>query len=166
MKIAPNTKVAASTFAERAIAFCTLIEKNKQFSSPIFLKQCHWLLSELNVLALSLPEDLDVSETESDFSLNADALFHEMRAKLGKRDIFWVVFNPYSREKPVQASLADAFRDIYLEMKEGLSIYGSGSLQACRDAIWHWRFGHENHWGKHAVEALMALHELQSEGYE
>jgi hypothetical protein len=158
-------KTAALVFSERAVAFCTLMEKHAHFPTPMFLRQCHWLLSELNVLALSLPEVRGTLKTDPDLPISGHDLYKQLQAKLGARDYFWVVFNPYSEEAPVQASLADGFRDIYLEMKEGLLIYNSGSPQACADAIWTWKFGHEHSWGKHVVEALMALHDLQGSGY-
>ena len=51
-------------------------------------------------------------------------------------------------------SLADDAADIYRDLPSGLN----------DNAVGEWRFGFDNNWGKHAAEALYALHSLTHPG--
>jgi len=71
------------------------------------------------------------------------------------------MFDPFDQGecKPVTGSLSDGLADIYFDVKEGLMrIPADGEVPA--HVIWAWAFGLEIHWGKHAVEAIAALHAL------
>ena len=58
-------------------------------------------------------------------------------------------------EKAVVGSLADDIADIYRDVVSGLRAFQSG-LRA--EAIWEWGFNFRDHWGRHATEAIKALH--------
>ena len=58
-------------------------------------------------------------------------------------------------EEPVVGDLADDLVDIYRDVLAGLSLYEVGSVE---DAIWHWGFNFQIHWGEHASSAIRALH--------
>src|SRR5437870_2087557 len=61
--------------------------------------------------------------------------------------------------KPVTAGLADDLADIFFDVKEGLMrVPADGPVPA--NVIWDWAFGLESHWGRHAVNAIGALHSL------
>ena len=67
-------------------------------------------------------------------------------------------FDPWALEEgPVVSDVVDDLLDIYLELKNGLA-----TLEAVgwREAAWHWRESFVSHWGRHAVSALSALHNL------
>lgn len=70
-------------------------------------------------------------------------------------DRYWKVFDPYNLEEPVSMSLIDDILDIYKDVKEGILLY-ERSEQI--EAIWHWKFQFEIHWGRHAINAICALH--------
>jgi hypothetical protein len=58
-------------------------------------------------------------------------------------------------EEPVVGDLADDLADIYRDLKAGLWLYDHG---ATREAVWTWRYYFRIHWGRHATNALYALH--------
>jgi hypothetical protein len=58
-------------------------------------------------------------------------------------------------EAPVVGDLADDLVDIYADVALGLSLYDAGSAE---DALWHWGFNFQIHWGAHASSAIRALH--------
>ncbi|MFT8317259.1 MAG: DUF5063 domain-containing protein [Sporolactobacillus sp.] len=74
-----------------------------------------------------------------------------------KYDTYWEVFNSYHFEQPIQGSLVDDIKNIYIELKKGEYYY---QRQQFSEAIWQWKFGFETHWGLHAIEAIRALHSL------
>jgi hypothetical protein len=66
------------------------------------------------------------------------------------------IFSPLvPPEEPEVGDLADDLVDIYRDVAVGLSLYDAGSAE---DAIWHWGFNFQIHWGKHASSAIRALH--------
>jgi len=67
------------------------------------------------------------------------------------------IFSPLvsAPEEPVVGDLADDLLDIYRDVAVGLQLYEAGRID---DAIWHWGFNFQLHWGKHASSAIRALH--------
>lgn len=51
--------------------------------------------------------------------------------------------------------LADDITDIYRDLSEGLSLYSTGHLA---EAEWAFVFSFRSHWGRHAADAIQALH--------
>jgi hypothetical protein len=64
-----------------------------------------------------------------------------------------------SEDEPSVGSLADDLADIWRDVTEGLLALEIGSPEA--DVIFHWRYLLDVHWGRHAVDALAALHALE-----
>jgi hypothetical protein len=58
-------------------------------------------------------------------------------------------------EDPVVGDLADDLADIYRDIKAGLWLYDHGHTT---QAVWAWRYTFQIHWGRHATNALYALH--------
>ncbi len=50
--------------------------------------------------------------------------------------------------------VGDDLMDTYKDVKIGSLLMAEGRVE---EAIWHWFFMHQVHWGKHAVGALAAL---------
>ena len=65
-----------------------------------------------------------------------------------------VPYNPLVLEEPVGGSLIDDIQDIYREIKKGIMFFQTNPAAA----LWEWKFGFDNHWGNHAVDAIRALH--------
>jgi hypothetical protein len=59
--------------------------------------------------------------------------------------------------------IADDVADVWRDVKRGLLALGEGHRPD--DVTWQWRFDFYSHWGRHATEALRALHaRLADEG--
>jgi len=67
------------------------------------------------------------------------------------------VFDPTKDSEAIFGSLADDIRDIYRDLKKGLELKKTYPSQP-EAAIGEWRFGFYSHWGKHAIDALLAMH--------
>src|SRR5262245_44842754 len=52
-------------------------------------------------------------------------------------------------------SLCDDLAEIYRDVVSALRTYRAGGRL---EAVWHWRFDLQAHWGAHAVSAIRALH--------
>ena len=81
--------------------------------------------------------------------------------KLGGEFYYEKVFDPFDPKdcEPVTISLAEDLADIYYDLREGLlRVPEHGPVPA--KAIWQWVFGLKNHWGRHAVGAIAAMHSL------
>jgi hypothetical protein len=55
-------------------------------------------------------------------------------------------------------SIADDLADTWRDLKQGLLALESGSPEA--DVVFSWRHDFTSHWGRHAVNALAALHDF------
>lgn len=83
--------------------------------------------------------------------------FAAVQEVLGGWSGYWTTHSPTSEEgEPVLLPLADDLADIWRDMKRGLLALDAGAAED--DVIWEWRFGFRTHWGRHATEALRALH--------
>lgn len=75
---------------------------------------------------------------------------------LGRNDAYWEVFDPTHKETPVEGSVALDLSEIRFDLQQGLLALERGApLEA---VVWEWRWGLDNHWGNHLVNALRAIH--------
>jgi hypothetical protein len=67
------------------------------------------------------------------------------------------VFDPFvlPPEEPVVGSIADDVADIYGDVVGGLVEYEASRTA---QAVWEWKFQLRSHWGRHATDAMYALH--------
>jgi len=71
-----------------------------------------------------------------------------------------MVFDPFEpNAQPIVHTLSDDLADIYCDINEGLLEIGN-QAPVSSGTIWEWKFGLEIHWGRHAVNAISALHAL------
>jgi hypothetical protein len=74
------------------------------------------------------------------------------------------VFDPFGRvELPVTATIHDDLNDIYNDLQEGLLCYRDARYA---DALWHWRSSYYIHWGRHVVQAQVAIWNFLAFGNE
>jgi hypothetical protein len=85
-----------------------------------------------------------------------------MDGKLGKYGFPAMGFEPYEdeEEKGEKHFLATDFSEIYSNLKEGLVEYRLNTKDNIENAIWHWWFLFENHWGHHIILAMPAIYWL------
>ena len=63
--------------------------------------------------------------------------------------------DPAPEQGSVVGDIGGDVLDIYNDIKAGCLLFDRGETN---EAIWHWLFLHGVHWGRHAVDALFALH--------
>lgn len=141
----------AEKFLSSAISFCELVENYKTNNDNDKLNKLLISVSSLYAQAMSLPQVEPENIYVSDFNFDLPNL------NLGKNETYWTVFEPYTFEEPVRGSLTDDLIDIYKDLKQGVLLYQRDEQL---EAIWHWKFHYEYHWGRHALNAMRALHTI------
>ncbi len=175
--VADNAEIA-SRFARIANQFCSLVDSALNLERADLLLQIYRILPKLIDEAISLP-DLELSDNDEPneedgqpgSSTNArqslqqwDQLYRLLKEKLGDWDRYSQMFDPTMDDKAISGSLADDIADIYRDVKEGL-VLAEARAAAPEDVIWDWRLSFYSHWGKHAMDALLAVHfRLQNVG--
>lgn len=141
-------------FARVAAQFCQWAEGESQ-SPDREAQVALQFLCDLYQLALQLPSEFGEEEAAE----VSDESWKRVYRRFGA-----LPFNYYShcfdpQEVPTEAAatadLADDLADIWRDLKRGLSLFGSGHLQA---AAWEWKQNFWQHWGRHAAGGIYALH--------
>lgn len=147
------SKDKAIEFYEQAEKYCHFINQNVITIDQVpFLIE---LLMTLYISALGFPETQPETDNVSLDNLDTDSV------RLSKQisTTYWQVFNPYIDEDPVCSDLIDDLTDIATDLRKGMKEYESGRYEG---AIFEWKFLFNNHWGQHIVDALRALHTLNT----
>ncbi|RJS59239.1 DUF5063 domain-containing protein [Bacillus sp. PK3_68] len=141
------------SFLSSANHYCTLIDSLTCIEERSIEKLLVALL-DLYLKAQQLPD------VEPD---NIKALQVEIslpKIDFGKYEYYWEVFDLYKLDEPECGSLSDDILDIYKDLKEGIILF---EQEMTNEAIWHWKFHFEAHWGSHTVNALRALHSVKND---
>ncbi|MDY5730901.1 MAG: DUF5063 domain-containing protein [Eubacteriales bacterium] len=113
------------------------------------------MLMTLYISAMSLPAtESETNELSSDISEAVSIRFSEQIPTM-----YWEIFDPYVDEEPVCGDLLDDLSDIAADLRDGMKEYEAGRFG---NAIFEWKFGLNNHWGQHIVDALKALHSIRT----
>jgi hypothetical protein len=169
-----------TAFAAEAERFCALVEARSTVEFDTFLVDVHRSLAVLYTLGLALPpgdvlwddaNDDEADDDDAEIIIEVDpdrhsheewdVLFKELGARLGARNAYREIFDPYeSPNNPaVTGSLADDIADTYHDIRCGLRKWRRFETG---EALWEWRFQFEIHWSEHALGAMRALRSLAS----
>lgn len=143
------------------MAFCAWCEATDFANRPE--KQAATWLARLHASALELP-DVEPENDDDPPKVPATSLaLAEQNLGHFSGMYYRVVFDPRPEltEEPVMGDIGDDLLDTYKDIKVGLILHERSQNQ---EALWYWSFLHRVHWGKHAVDALAALHNIASEG--
>lgn len=168
--LADNAEIAAR-FAVVANRFCSVVDSASSTERADLLLQIYRILPKLIDEAISLP---DVRLSDSDDQVEGSGqpafranvrpsvqewgqLYNLLKEKLGDWDRYWQVFDPTEDDEAIFGTLADDIADIYRDLKEGLVLIEAHEAPP-EDIIWNWRLLFYSHWGKHAMDALLAVH--------
>jgi hypothetical protein len=172
---------ALRAFASLAEEYCSWIDSCDEHTCLEILSAAHSLLARLYAAGLALPStgvlfDDDPDDAGTDVwepgatprdpdrgdDLSQARIYRCLAGKLGRWNSYREVFDPYEppSEAEVMSSLSDDLSDVHGDLRSGLLKWHRGGTG---EALWEWRFGLENHWGKHATDALRALHILAAE---
>jgi sugar phosphate isomerase/epimerase len=156
-----HTNSSADAFVDAARRFRAFIESTTT-SGRQFVSELELVLADLYRYAIRLPsvDAADCDETPPEIETALDV--RRLADRLGANRYYWMVFNPASHDdhEPVCADLLDDLEEILSEIEEGLLWFDLGSEASRSEAMWHLKFGFEQHWGAHAINALTALHSL------
>ena len=152
----------AKDFRSVAESFVAFVDESAEGPRDPLVRELERRIAELYVAALSLPQPGELRSTQPTSSMRHDeaaSLMRRLSRQLGDYDFYNLVFDPYDfvDSTPVTGSLADDVTDIYRDLKNGLVAYDAGETE---DAVWEWRFEFDSHWGRHAANALYAIHVL------
>lgn len=113
------------------------------------------LLMKLYISAADLPET-DMETIDSTELFEADRIQITFDAQIPTW--YWEVFDSFVQEDAVCSNLADDLSEIAAELQNGMREFEAGRIG---NAVFEWKFGLNNHWGNHAVDALRALHAIR-----
>jgi Domain of unknown function (DUF5063) len=140
-------------FADIVRRFCQWAESEPQDPTSE-ARTARRLLAELYLQAIDLPK----APSDADAPEIAQEQYQSVFKRFGALpfNYYSECFNPLAipAEQPVTADLADDLADIWRDLKRGLALYESGSVEA---AAWEWGFHFNTHWGHHTCGALYAL---------
>jgi hypothetical protein len=147
-------------FPREAARYCSLIESADSFKREAFAaelaKALARLLSAASGLAAVAPTDSQpaVRLPQEEWT----GRFAAIQRTLGEWDAYWTTLAPYGADAQdaVMLPLADDLADIWRDLKPGLLALERGA--APNSVTWEWRFDFYSHWGRHATEALRAIH--------
>ena len=146
-------KEEAERFLTLAREFCAFVETAPELEPARLRERLLEVLPSLYLAGLDLP----VAETDDEFEdVELQLDFVRLSNHLGEVDRYWEVFDPTEYTKPLEGSIAADLAEIRHDLERGLLALERGvSLEA---VVWEWRWSLENHWGKHLVDALRAIH--------
>jgi hypothetical protein len=166
-------------FAAEVESFCDVIENLPSYDLYNLLTELDERLPLLYSLAHRLPNlDFD-NETEA-MEAQRTEIAHRFRVrrvaywesskeqldeKFGSRSRYALVFDPIEQGEPVECGFGEDIGSVYGDLKETLDLFREGSEAAAQQASWDWKFG-LNHWGKHVLDALAAIHSLLNWHYD
>ncbi|MGI6508297.1 MAG: DUF5063 domain-containing protein [Saccharofermentanales bacterium] len=113
------------------------------------------LLMKLYISAVNLPET-EPETINSVVSDETDEILITFAEQIPQ--LYWEIFDPFNQEDAVCANLADDLSDIATDLYDGMREFEAGRTG---NAVFEWKFGLNNHWGKHATDALRALHAIR-----
>ena len=141
-------------FYDLADTYCCFLSENEitDASASCLME----LLMKLYISAVNLPE----AEPETvEHSTAGDTDLPSVRISDQIPQFYWEVFDPFAKDEPVCGDLADDLSDIAADLKIGMEEYEAGRIG---NAVNEWKFGLNDHWGSHIVDALRALHTIRT----
>jgi hypothetical protein len=152
-----------ASFAETARGFCLWCE-SRSLEASREVTAAMWLAS-LHANALRLPKA--ASDNSDGLPDIPEELLSHAKRNLANFDGYYYreYFdpNPTLNEESVIGDVGDDLLDTYKDIRAGLILFDRGESS---EALWHWSFLHQVHWGHHAVGAMFALHCMQTSEQE
>jgi hypothetical protein len=141
---------AVAPFVRIAREYCSFVATAHGLELDERLGRARELLLSLYAAGVRLP---DVEPDTGDTTPSVPS--PERWPGFDKHEIYWEVFDPYEHGEIIASELSDDVLDVYRDIRRGLS---SWERRRFADAVWAWRFHFDVHWGRHATDALRALH--------
>jgi hypothetical protein len=152
-----------AAYYQAAVSFCAFLEERDSIGTLDFLLASQAQLLRLYATALAMPWIELQTNKEYDDKLSDEsfqAILLAVAERLGKARYYWHVFDPTNDldNEPVCGDLLDDFGDIYKNLKYTLLIFHLGQEDCEENALWQFKSDFDAHWGRHCINALMAIH--------
>ena len=157
-----NNAEVADRFGVAAKQFCSIVDSASHMDRGEFVSQIYRVLPKLIDQAIEMP-DVEGSDREQRKSSPRvrheewEQFYNSLKEKLGDWDLYHQVFDPTHDNEAIVGTLADDIADIFGDLKEGL-VFIEAAQASPEEAIWTWRLLFYSHWGKHAMDVLLAIH--------
>ncbi|MBR5998741.1 MAG: DUF5063 domain-containing protein [Deltaproteobacteria bacterium] len=148
-----NEEVAS--FYETASQFLSFVTKNE--ITHLSVNHLMTMLMKLYIEGLSLPDYPDI-EIETD-DAHMTSVMPSITISKELPNLYWQIYYPFNENDLVGGALYDDIMDIVWDLLSGMEEYNKGRIG---NAVFSWRFGLDNHWGQHAVDAIRVLHALRT----
>jgi hypothetical protein len=158
---------AVEDFRRAAQSYCALVEEADRpdaVTYELILER----LSDLYAAALRLPRvEPETEHDPPDRPTDEDeaALIRLLSPLFEPRDVYWLV-EPHepTLEKKLEknllaGSLSEDLASVWRDVKRGLLAVDEDA--PVDDVVFDWWFAFDSHWGRHAVDAMAALHKLR-----
>ena len=156
----PATLDAVAQFAAEVVRFRDWARDGTD-SGELAVRNALIRIGTLYLAALELPPEwsdelADAPDAQGIPDEERWAIDRSIAARLPFSD-FARVFDPFvfPPEEPVAGPISNDIADIYREVVGGLIEYEASRTP---QAVWEWGFGLRSHWGRHAMDAMHALH--------
>lgn len=145
-------------FHAAALAYCPSVENEAVEPRAVLRNLVRLVDAALGVPAVK-PSAVDHEKDPPGLAGASKAVQANVEKALHPADWYQMYFHPLNAAEPVPCtgSLSEDLAEIYEEVRRGLHL---ASIGAEEDAAWYWRLMFEGHWGRHATQAIVALHDL------
>ncbi|HAN76706.1 MAG TPA: DUF5063 domain-containing protein [Bacteroidales bacterium] len=156
-------------FTTVANEYCSFVEHAASFSKRDFISKSQKLLALLYAKAAVLPEVF----TESDELLEKfvqefhyEAVRDAVAARLSTHEQFVFMISPEMRtvSEAENVSIAEAYADIYQDLKDFVMSYRQGINEVMSEALWVCKTNFEQFWGNRLLSVLNMLHAILYSG--
>ncbi|MSQ32789.1 MAG: DUF5063 domain-containing protein [Dehalococcoidia bacterium] len=152
----PDENLAAEEFVKLIRGYTTLVDNLSNFTTSAFLFECSKILPRLYLSAQELPY---VSISDSYEGEDIGSPVSSIKEKLGKYDFYHDMIDPIVDKEIKYLPISDDLADIYVDLKSQLHNFEDVGEHRIY-AIWEWKFGFQNHWGKHLLSTMKPIHWL------
>jgi hypothetical protein len=184
---------AVKRFAEAAGSVCDVFERLDDLPEVEFLRHLEELLPLAYSLAHRMPDLFHLTDNEDDdgeeegeddyesmrrpqprgmSEKESMALWRDLYQRIGQKlgshsHIAWV-FDPASPDERevVDGELAYLLAALYVNLKEGLILYGRSSDEERAEGLWQLWFGMKQGWGWELAQAFLPIHSLLHQHYD
>jgi hypothetical protein len=173
MSVKKNENPEEPVFSKKVIEmltvaneYCLFIEKAGEYPKesilPFLQKICPLIYLKASLLP-DMPEANDEAAEHFVREEEWEAILHTLQMKFGEDDYFiYLDQHEKGNPDPIKGSLAEAFADLYQDLKDFVLLYQKPRKASMEYAIWECKHMFETHFGYILVNAQQALHYLLS----
>jgi hypothetical protein len=143
--------------------YCLFLEKAQDYPRESILSFLQKICPLIYIKASLLPDILNVNEDAAEHFVTEEeweSILNTIRAKLGKDELYYSLDPMSNTTDPERANLAEAFADIYQDLKDFLLLYQKPKKASMEYAVYECKHLFETHFGYILVNAHRVVHYL------